>query len=121
MDEDTQRQLSRLGPLLESTEAVQLNIFLEAIRPQISSSLCVEGIDPGGDVYMDSLKWHRFLISQAGMGVGRSPLANTRLAQYTLCAREPGNGRCSNRRRIRFRDVSSNLTIPSNNTPSPGG
>jgi hypothetical protein len=84
MDSDTQRQLKLLGPLLDSTVAVPLGQFLLALRPQISASSFVEGIDPGGDVYMDSLTWHRYLTNWAPMGTGRSPLANTRQAQYIL-------------------------------------
>ena len=121
IDADTQRQLRGLGPLLDSAEAVVLGQFLKAFRPQISASLCVEGIDPGGDVYMDSLTWHRYLTNLAPMGTGRSPLSNTRQAQYILVPREPVSGKCSSRRLIPCRGVSSKSTIAFNNTPSPGG
>jgi hypothetical protein len=84
MDADTQRQLKSLGPVLDCTEAVPLGQCLNSLRPQISASLYVEGIDSGGDVYIDSLTWHRYLSDPAPMGSRRSLMANTRRAQYIL-------------------------------------
>ena len=61
LDTGTQRQLAGLGPSLDSTEAVLLGCYLRMFSAALSATERIEGIDPGGNAYLDSLTWQRGL------------------------------------------------------------
>jgi outer membrane protein TolC len=84
----TLRQLKGLGSLLGSAQTGPLGKLLTRWGDLTSPMECVEGIDLSGNGYIDSLTWQRGITIQAPMGGGRSPLTNTRQAQYLLLQAE---------------------------------
>jgi outer membrane protein TolC len=84
LDMHTIRQLQRLGPSLDSSEAALFGNFLRMLSSLAASKEHVDGIGLSGSAYIDSLTWQRGLTNQAPMSCGRGPLANTRQAQYAL-------------------------------------
>jgi outer membrane protein TolC len=88
LETQTLRQLKGMGPLVDSSQAVLLSKFLTMLGDLTSPMECVEGIDLSGNAYIDSLTWQRGFTFQAPMGSGRSPLYNTRQAQYLLLQAE---------------------------------
>jgi outer membrane protein TolC len=88
LETQTLRQLKGMGPLVDSSQAVLLSKFLTMLGDLTSPMECVEGIDLSGNAYIDSLTWQRGFTFQAPMGSGRSPLYNSRQAQYLLLQAE---------------------------------
>jgi outer membrane protein TolC len=79
---NTLRQLKGLGQRLDSTEAVVTGRLLRALQSVIAEKDRLAGSDGDPEDDGSFINWQAALTYQ--MPMGRSPLSNTRGAQYTL-------------------------------------
>jgi outer membrane protein TolC len=83
LDAHTLRQLRTAGPSLDSSQAVLLGKFLKMLATLPPPVENAEGIDLGGNAYVDFLTWQRGLVWQTS-GFSTRSMPNTRQAQYAL-------------------------------------
>ncbi len=76
-------QLNGLGQQLDSAEAVMTGATLKALNPVIANAQRLAGLNSNPGNYNNFVTWQVGLTFQAPIG-NRSPLANTRQAQYIL-------------------------------------
>jgi hypothetical protein len=77
-------QFKGLGPLLDSSEAATKGWVLNALKTAIESKQDLAKIDSEPGDCQDFTNWQTGMVLMLPMGTGRSPLANTRQAQYIL-------------------------------------
>jgi hypothetical protein len=76
-------QLNGLGQQLDSAEAVMTGAALKALNPVIAGQQTHAGLESNPGMYNNFVTWQLGFTFQAPLGM-RSPLANTRQAQYIL-------------------------------------
>jgi outer membrane protein TolC len=76
-------QLNGLGQQLDSAEAVMTGAALKALNPVIAAQQLHAGLQSQAGQYSNFTTWQLGFTFQAPLGM-RSPLANTRQAQYIL-------------------------------------
>ena len=76
-------QLNGLGQQLDSAEAVMTGAGLKALNPVIATQQTRAGLESNPGIYNNFVTWQLGFTFQAPLGM-RSPLANTRQAQYIL-------------------------------------
>jgi outer membrane protein TolC len=76
-------QLNGLGQQLDSAEAVMTGAALKALNPVIANEQSRAGLQSQPGMYSNFVTWQLGFTFQAPLGM-RSPLANTRQAQYIL-------------------------------------
>ncbi len=76
-------QLNGLGQQLDSAEAVMTGSTLKALNPVIASQQRAAGLASNPGLYNNFVTWQVGFTFQMPLGM-RSPLANTRQAQYLL-------------------------------------
>jgi outer membrane protein TolC len=76
-------QLNGLGQQLDSAEAIMTGAMLKATDPVISAKQRAAGLNSQPGEYNNFVTWQVGFTFQMPLGM-RSPLANTRQAQYTL-------------------------------------
>ena len=76
-------QLNGLGQQLDSAEAVMTGAALKALNPVIANEQTHAGLQSQPGMYSNFVTWQLGFTFQAPLGM-RSPLANTRQAQYIL-------------------------------------
>ncbi len=77
-------QLNGLGQQLDSPFAVMTGTMLKALNPLIAGQEKEAGLITHPSNANDFVSWQTGFCYQMPMGVGRSPLANSRQAQYIL-------------------------------------
>ena len=76
-------QLNGLGQQLDSAEAIMTGAGLKALNPVIATQQTRAGLQSNPGIYNNFVTWQLGFTFQAPLGM-RSPLANTRQAQYIL-------------------------------------
>jgi outer membrane protein TolC len=76
-------QLNGLGQSLDSSFAVMTGSTLKALNPVIANEQRLAGLESNPGLYSNFVTWQVGFTFQMPLGM-RSPLANTRSAQYTL-------------------------------------
>jgi outer membrane protein TolC len=76
-------QLNGLGQQLDAAEAVMTGAALKALNPVIANDQTHAGLQSQAGMYNNFVTWQLGFTFQAPLGM-RSPLANTRQAQYIL-------------------------------------
>lgn len=76
-------QLNGLGERLDSAEAVMTGATIKALEPVISNQMSAAGVNPAPGFYNNFRTWQVGFNFSMPLGM-RSPLANTRNAQYIL-------------------------------------
>jgi outer membrane protein TolC len=76
-------QLNGLGQQLDAAEAVMTGAGLKALNPVIATNQTRAGLESNPGIYNNFVTWQLGFTFQAPLGM-RSPLANTRQAQYIL-------------------------------------
>jgi hypothetical protein len=76
-------QFNGLGQQLDSAEAVMTGAALKALNPVIANQQVRAGLEQQPGMYSNFITWQVGFTFQAPLGM-RSPLANTRQAQYVL-------------------------------------
>ena len=76
-------QFNGLGQQLDSAEAVMTGATLKALNPVIANQQRAAGLNQNPGIYNNFITWQVGFTFQMPLGM-RSPLANTRQAQYIL-------------------------------------